>query len=110
VFNDPPTGTGEIKTRRVFADPLERIISDGHADGSIAEGEPFEQAALLFNVVGVTYTHLRSTHRWPAERARRAVVAIALHGVLLSEQSSVRASRGPSEARTGKARRKRSSG
>jgi AcrR family transcriptional regulator len=92
VFNDPrPGGTGEVATRSVFTDPLERIISDGHVDGSIREGELFEQAAVLFNVVGVTYTHLRSAHRWPAERAREAVVTMALHGLSVPEQAPVRA-------------------
>jgi AcrR family transcriptional regulator len=111
VFNDPATdSTGEIATRRVFTDPLERIISDGHADGSIREGDPFEQATVVFNVVGVTYTHLRSAHRWTAERARQAVVATALHGISAPEQTAVRASGGRAQAQTGKARRQRSPG
>jgi AcrR family transcriptional regulator len=109
VFNDPPSeGAEEIATRSVFTDPLERIISDGHADGSIREGDPFEQATVLFNIVGVTYTHLRSAHRWPAERARRALVAMASNGISVPEGTPAPA--GQADGRTAKARRRRSSG
>jgi AcrR family transcriptional regulator len=83
IFNDPPASADdEIPTRRVFTDPLERLVSDGQADGTIREGNPFHLATVLFTMVGLTYAHLRFEHRWPPERAREATVATALHGIV----------------------------
>ena len=85
VFNDPPpSDDGEIPTRRVFTDPLERLISDGQADGSIRDGDAFDLATVLFVMVGMSYRHLRFEHRWPPERARDAVVPVALRGLASS--------------------------
>jgi AcrR family transcriptional regulator len=82
VFNDQSSEqAAEVRTRQAFTDPLERLIRDGIADGSLREDEPLELAETLFGMVGVTYTHLRGTHRWPPERARAAVVRVALDGV-----------------------------
>jgi AcrR family transcriptional regulator len=74
-------GGEEEMTRDVFTDPLERLLRDGAADGSLREVEPVEMATVLFNLVGWTYVHLRTGHNWRPERARRTVVEVALEGV-----------------------------
>jgi AcrR family transcriptional regulator len=82
VFNDPSNGAdGEIVTRHVFTDPLERLISDGQEDGSVRDGDPSDLAAALFTMVGLGYRHLRFEHRWSAERARETVVSVAVSGL-----------------------------
>jgi AcrR family transcriptional regulator len=69
-------------TREVFIEPLIRLLRDGAADGSLnAVEDPVESATVLFNVVGHGYRHLRSGHGWSHERARHAVVRLALDGV-----------------------------
>jgi hypothetical protein len=37
---------------------------------------------VLFNLVGHTYRHLRAEHGWSPKRTRRAVIDMALHGVV----------------------------
>jgi AcrR family transcriptional regulator len=69
-------------TREVFVEPLIRLFRDGGADGSLRVVEdPVEAATVVFNVVGHGYRHLRSGHGWTHERARDAVVRLALDGV-----------------------------
>src|SRR5712691_2532581 len=46
-------------TRSVFTEPLERLLRDGAADGSLRDVDPVEMATVLFNLVGWTYIHLR---------------------------------------------------
>jgi AcrR family transcriptional regulator len=80
VFHDD---RDEALTRTAFTDPVERLLRDGAADGSLAPVEDVEEAAtVLFNMVGWTYFHLRTAHRWRPDRARRAVVEMSLAGVL----------------------------
>jgi AcrR family transcriptional regulator len=75
-------GGGEVLTRSVFTEPLERLLRDGAADGSLrAPDDPAETATVLFNLVGWTYLHLRTGHRWSARRAREATLDVALNGV-----------------------------
>lgn len=81
IFHDA-NPDGPVATRPVFTEPLERILLDGVADGTLREGDPAEKATLLFNLVGWTYIHLRTGHRWEADRAERAVVELALYGVV----------------------------
>ena len=71
----------EALTRSVFTEPLERILRDGAADGTLRTVDATETATVLFNLVGWTYVHLRSGHGWPPERARISVLDIALNGV-----------------------------
>lgn len=71
---------GETPTRSVFTEPLERLVRDGIADGTLRECDPAETSTLLFNLVGWTYIHMRTGHRWTAEHARERTVAIALRG------------------------------
>ena len=84
VFHEPGD---EPLTRTVFTEPLERILRDGAQDGTLREVEYAEVATVLFNLVGWTYIHLRTGHSWPAERARRNVLAIALDGLRPSEDT-----------------------
>lgn len=81
VFHD---GGEEALTRTVFTEPLERLFRDGIADGSLSAGDPEEAATVAFNLVGWTYVHLRSGHKWSPERARRGVLEPLRHGFLVS--------------------------
>lgn len=83
IFHEAPgADDGEALTRDVFTEPLERILADGRADGTLMVKDPRVTATVLFNVVGWTYVHLRTGHRWPAQRAAEEVLRTALHGVL----------------------------
>jgi AcrR family transcriptional regulator len=79
VFHNPGE---EALTRDVFTQPLERLLADGAADGSLRELDAAEAGTVLFNQVGWTYVHLRTGHRWHPERAKRAVLDLALRGVV----------------------------
>lgn len=75
-----------VLTRRVFTEPVERLLRDGAADGSLrAVEDPAETATVLFNLIGWTYRHLRRGHGWAPERARRGVLSIALGGLAAGE-------------------------
>ena len=71
----------EVLTRDAFTAPLQRLLIDGAADGSLREVDARETATVLINLVGFTYRHLRQGHGWPPERARRAILALVLEGV-----------------------------
>lgn len=71
----------EALTRTVFTEPLEKLLREGIADGSVRDVDPLESATVLFNVVGWTYLHLRTGHGWRPERARRATLDITLNGI-----------------------------
>lgn len=80
VFHEPGP---EALTRQPFTEPLERMLRDGAADGTLAPGEDItETATVLFNLVSWTYLHLRAEHGWLAERAERATLALVLNGLL----------------------------
>lgn len=73
----------EALTRSPFTEPLERLLEDGAADGTLSgEGDLPERATTLFNSVSWTYLHLRAEHRWSSERAQRATLDVALFGVI----------------------------
>jgi AcrR family transcriptional regulator len=73
---------GSRRTRDAFVEPLAQLLRVGAADGSLrAVDDPGEVATVLFNLVGITYRHLRSGHGWSRARARRGVLAVALEGV-----------------------------
>ena len=80
VFHDEEEG--EVMTRSTFTAPLERLLVDGVQDGSLREVDAAETATVLFNLVGWTYVHLRTGHRWTQEHARRAVLDLTLNGLL----------------------------
>lgn len=71
----------EALTRSVFTEPLEKLLREGIADGSVREVDPLEHSTVLFNVVGWTYIHLRTGHGWKPERARRVTLDSALNGI-----------------------------
>ncbi|MBB4662952.1 TetR family transcriptional regulator [Conexibacter arvalis] len=76
--DDSPSGT-----RAAFVEPLARLLRDGAADGSLhAFDDPDTAATVLFNQVGTTYLHLRSDHRWEAERCRDALLDLTLRGLV----------------------------
>ncbi len=78
-----PSGDGAL-TRDVFIEPLERLLLDGAADGTLrADVDATETATVLFNVIGHTYAHLRADHRWDPARARAGVVGLVLGGVVV---------------------------
>ncbi|MEO7198107.1 MAG: TetR/AcrR family transcriptional regulator [Solirubrobacterales bacterium] len=79
VFHEP--SDGEELTRNVFTEPLERLLRDGAADGSLGPTDPIEMATVLFNSVGWTYIHLRSGHRWSPQRARASTLGLVLLGI-----------------------------
>ncbi len=79
----------EAMTRSVFTDPLERLLRDGLADGSLREVEPLEAATVLFNLVGWTYVHMRTGHGWSPEHARAAVLDPVLKGLLALDRERV---------------------
>ena len=72
----------EALTRTVYTEPLEKLLREGTADGSLRDVDALETATVLFNLVGWTYIHLRTGHGWPADRARRAVLDPVLYGLL----------------------------
>lgn len=79
VFHEP--GDGEVLTREPFTGTLRRLLEAGRDDGSVVVDDPEETATLIFNAVGHTYRHLRTGHRWPADRARERVVRLILDGL-----------------------------
>jgi AcrR family transcriptional regulator len=80
IFHDDASGSG--LTRGTFTGPVERILRDGAADGSLrAVEDPAETATVLFNLIGWTYRHLRRGHGWAPERAARGLLSIALDGL-----------------------------
>jgi AcrR family transcriptional regulator len=72
----------EALTRSEFVAPIVRLLRDGALDGSLREFPDVEEAAtVVYNQVCWTYRHLRREHRWSAERATRAVIDLAVHGL-----------------------------
>lgn len=85
----------EALTRTIFTEPLERLLRDGEADGTLRAVEPLETATVLFNLVGWTYIHLRTGHGWNSDRARAATLDPVLHGLVMGTGHG-----GPGDART----------
>jgi AcrR family transcriptional regulator len=79
IFHEP--GPAAL-TRSVFVEPLERLLRDGAADGSLAAVDARETATVLYNTVAHTYRHLRSGHGWGPERARDGVVRLVMEGLV----------------------------
>lgn len=80
VFHE--SGDEEVLTRDEFTEPLERLLRDGAADGTIrTTPDPLETATVLFNLVGWTYIHLRSGHHWQPARARDATIETLSEGL-----------------------------
>ncbi|HLZ68753.1 MAG TPA: helix-turn-helix domain-containing protein [Dehalococcoidia bacterium] len=65
-----------------FNGPIERLLRDGLADGSLQPaGDPRELANVVFNAVCWPYVHLRGRHGWASERARPQLVGLVLRGI-----------------------------
>jgi AcrR family transcriptional regulator len=66
----------------VFAEPFERLLRDGAADGTLRGLPPTVTATTLLSLAGWGYIHLREHHRWSPEQTRAAVLDLLLRGVL----------------------------
>jgi AcrR family transcriptional regulator len=66
----------------VFADPFERLLRDGAADGSLRRLPPEITATVLFNLVGWSYIHLRAAHEWDSAAAADSIIDLVLHGTI----------------------------
>ena len=80
-FRDAPE-SAERLTRFEYSGPFERLLRDGESDGSLTSRAPKTDAELLFNTASWTYLHLRRSHGWSRNRARREVLRVALAFVL----------------------------
>jgi AcrR family transcriptional regulator len=74
----------EAMTRTVYTEPLEKLLREGAADGSLRDVDPLETATVLFNLVGWTYIHLRTGHGWAPQRALDGTLDPVLHGLLIA--------------------------
>jgi AcrR family transcriptional regulator len=81
LFHDDESHGGEAMTRGAFTDPLVKLLEEGAADGTLRAEDPSETATVLFNQVSWTYIHLRNGHDWKPQRARDAVVRLAIEGI-----------------------------
>lgn len=72
----------------VFAEPFERLLRDGAADGSLRDLSPSTTATVIFNLVGWGYIHLRAAHHWQPAVTRAAIVDLVLGGLLSSGPSA----------------------
>lgn len=66
----------------VFAEPFERLLRDGAADGSLRALSPTITATVLFNLVGWAYIHLRAAHEWNPEMSARTILDVVLNGLV----------------------------
>jgi AcrR family transcriptional regulator len=64
-----------------FAEPFERLLRDGAADGTLRHLPPTVTATVLFNIVGWGYIHLRAAHEWNQSHAREAILDLVLNGL-----------------------------
>ena len=72
----------EVRSRDGYIDPIERLLADGIADGSIRPVEVEETATVIVNAVDRTYRHLRRAHDWDPLRSRRVLIDLVLRGLL----------------------------
>lgn len=65
-----------------FKDPIERLLRDGIADGSLQPpGDPRDLANVVFNAVCWPYVHLRGRDGWASEPARDQLVGLVMRGI-----------------------------
>jgi AcrR family transcriptional regulator len=74
-------GEGEVHSREAFIAPVERLLEDGIADGSIRSVPVEETAVVLVNAVDRTYRHLRTAHRWEPARASQVMLDLVCAGL-----------------------------
>jgi len=84
-FHGAAGGRGGRETDDLFVGPLARLLRDGALDGSLTSvPDPDDTAAVMFNLVGWGYVHLRYAQGWPSSRARPAAIRFALASVRAS--------------------------
>lgn len=88
IFHEPDPADGDVMTESFFTAPLERLLRDGIADGSLREVDAHEFGTVLFNLVPWTYHHLRTGHRWTPQRSRASLLDIAFHGLVTEQDAS----------------------
>jgi len=76
----------------VFAEPFERLLRDGAADGSLRTFRPEVTATVLFNLVGWGYIHLRAAHEWKPGPTRDAIIDLVMAGLQTTASNEDRAS------------------
>lgn len=86
VFHQPGP---EALVVDVFAEPFERLLRDGSADGTLRHLPPTITATVLFNLVGWGYIHLRAAHEWQTPHAREAILDLVLNGLIPPPPSAV---------------------
>lgn len=74
-------GAAEIRSRAAYVAPVQRLLEDGIADGSIRDVPLEDTAVVLVNGVDRTYRHLRTAHRWPPERSSAEIVELLCRGL-----------------------------
>lgn len=74
-------GEGEVRSREAFIAPVERLLTDGMADGSIRDVPVEQTAVVLVNAVDRTYRHLRTAHSWEPARAAGAMLDLVCGGL-----------------------------
>ncbi len=77
VFHKPGP---EAMVVDVFAEPFERLLRDGAADGSLRALPPEITATALFNLIGWGYIHLRAAHEWNATTTADTIIDLVLRG------------------------------
>jgi AcrR family transcriptional regulator len=85
IYHEQDTGSGAM-TRPAFVEPLQRLLLDGAADGSLAaQPDSAETATLLFNATTHTYGHMRTGHGWEPEQAREALIRLLIDGLAAAQ-------------------------
>ncbi len=67
LSGDSPTAHFE------YVEPIERLLRDGHHDGTLESIDPQRDAELIFNMALWTYVHLRRTHLQASAEIRESV-------------------------------------
>lgn len=71
-----------------FAEPFERLLRDGAADGTLRDLRPEITATALFNLVGWGYIHLRAAHEWNPVTTADVIVDLVLRGAARAGEPS----------------------
>ena len=71
-----------------FAEPFERLLRDGAADGTLRTLAPEITATALFNLVGWGYIHLRAAHEWNQNTAADVIIDLVLRGTTSTGEPS----------------------
>lgn len=95
IFHVAAEGDAPVATSALFTAPLARLLRDGAVDRSLREvDDPDATAAVLFNVGGWGYVHLRHAQRWTREQATHAVLELVLPGLTVERSPNRSTGRG----------------